>query len=261
MSVARRSARRSGQRTGCGVLQLLLDRASPVPLYFQLASQLQAAVDDGRLTSGDPIENEVALAARLGVSRPTARRAIQELVAKGLLVRQRGVGTQVASRMVHRRAELTSLYDDLDRDGRDPRTTVLDLQHQVQDSRAATVLALPPGTPLLLVERLRSTGDEPLAIMRNWLPPRFADVTRDELEATGLYTLLRARGGQPHVARQQIGARTATPREARLLGTRRSAPVLTMSRRAFDSAGSALEYGEHCYRSDSYAIEVTVVEG
>ncbi|HEX8497337.1 MAG TPA: GntR family transcriptional regulator, partial [Actinomycetales bacterium] len=95
------------------MLPFLLDRSSPVPLYFQLATQLQAAIDDGRLGSGDPIENEVALAERLGLSRPTVRRAIQELVAKGLLVRQRGVGTQVAHRMVHRRAELTSLHDDL----------------------------------------------------------------------------------------------------------------------------------------------------
>lgn len=243
------------------MLPFLLDRSSPVPLYFQLATQLQAAIDDGRLGSGDAIENEVALAERLGLSRPTVRRAIQELVAKGLLVRQRGVGTQVAHRMVHRRAELTSLHDDLARDGREPRTTVLELRRDVQDARAAAALSLPAGTPLLLVERLRLAGDEPLAVMRNWLTPRFADLTREELESTGLYTLLRIRGGRPHVARQEIGARTATTREARLLGTRRAAPVLTMSRRAFDSAGSALELGDHSYRSDSYAIEVMVVEG
>lgn len=243
------------------MLTFLLDRSSPVPLYFQLATQLQAAIDDGRLGAGDAIENEVALAKRLGLSRPTARRAIQELVAKGLLVRRRGVGTQVASRMVHRRVELTSLHDDLERDGRAPTTTVLDLQAEVQDSRAAAALELAPGTPLLMLERLRSAGGEPLAVMRNWLPPRFGDLTRDELETTGLYTLLRARGGRPHVARQQIGARTTTAREARLLATRRSAPVLTMSRRAFDAGGAALELGEHCYRSDSYSVEVMVVEG
>ena len=241
--------------------QFVLDRASPIPLYYQLSSQLEAVINAGDLTAGDSIENEVALAQRLGLSRPTVRRAIQELVAKGLLVRQRGVGTSVASRMVHRRAELTSLHDDLARDGRAPRTKVLELSADVHDGRVATALALDPGTPLLFVERLRSAGDEPLAMMRNWLPPRFADITRDELETTGLYTLLRARGGHPHVARQSIGARTTSPREARLLGTRRSAPVLTMSRRAFDSAGSALELGEHSYRSDSYSIEVTVVEG
>lgn len=239
----------------------VLDRSSPVPLYHQLATQLQATIDDGQLSVGDSIENEVALAQRLGLSRPTVRRAIQELVAKGLLVRRRGVGTQVAGRMVHRRVELTSLYDDLARDGRAPRTTVLELTPQVHDPRAAAALSLDPDTPLVFIERLRLAGKEPLAVMRNWLPPRFGDLTRDELESGGLYTSLRARGGHPHVARQHIAARTATPRESRLLGTRRTAPVLTMTRRAFDSAGSALELGEHCYRSDSYSIEVMVVEG
>jgi GntR family transcriptional regulator len=237
-----------------------LDRSSPVPLYHQLASQLEATIDDGRLTPGDPIENEIALAERLGLSRPTVRRAIQELVAKGLLVRQRGVGTQVASRMVHRRVELTSLHDDLARAGRSPRTEVLSFEPEAQDARACRALGLEAGTPLLFVERLRYAGHEPLALMHNWLPPRFAAITGEELQTQGLYTLLRARGGHPAVARQQIGARPATAREAKLLETRRSAPLLTMTRSAFDATGGALEFGDHSYRSDSYSIEVMVVE-
>ncbi|GMA88120.1 hypothetical protein GCM10025868_33700 [Angustibacter aerolatus] len=139
------------------------------------------------------------------MSRPTVRRAIGDLVAQGLLVRQRGVGTQVASRMVHRRARLTSLYDDLAREGRTPTTQVLAVDPGVQDARACAALGLEPGTPLLRVDRLRLAGGEPLALMRNWLPPRFADLSRDDLEGAGLYTLLRERGGQPTVARQQPG--------------------------------------------------------
>jgi DNA-binding GntR family transcriptional regulator len=241
-------------------LSFQLDRTSPVPLYHQLASQLEATIDDGRLAPGDQIENEIALADRLGLSRPTVRRAIQDLVAKGLLVRQRGVGTQVASRMVHRRVELTSLHDDLARAGRSPRTEVLSFEPEVQDARACRALGLEPGTPLLFVERLRFAGREPLALMHNWLPPRFAGITGEELQSQGLYTLLRARGGHPAVARQQIGARPATAREAKLLETRRSAPLLTMTRSAFDATGGALEFGDHTYRSDSYSIEVMVVE-
>ena len=63
-----------------------IDRTSPVPLYHQLSEQLCAAIADGRLQPGDPFENEVALAQRLSLSRPTVRRAIQEMVDKGLLV-------------------------------------------------------------------------------------------------------------------------------------------------------------------------------
>ena len=37
-------------------------------------------------------------------------------------------------------------------------------------------------------------------------------------------------------------------------------PLLTMTRRAFDSAGEPVEYGDHCYRFDQYAFEVTVHE-
>jgi DNA-binding GntR family transcriptional regulator len=94
-------------------LTVELDRSSPVPLYYQLAQAIEAAIRDGELAPGDRFENELALAKRLTLSRPTTRRAIQELVDKGLLVRKRGVGTQVVQNPVHRRVELTSLFDDL----------------------------------------------------------------------------------------------------------------------------------------------------
>ena len=67
----------------------------------------------------------MALAERLDLSRPTVRRAIAELVDRGLLVRRRGVGTTVASQVIHRRDELTSLYDDMVRRGQEPHTEVL----------------------------------------------------------------------------------------------------------------------------------------
>src|SRR5690625_3672912 len=72
-----------------------LDRNSPVPLYFQVAQCLEDGIRDGVLPPGTRLENEISLAKRLSVSRPTVRRAIQEVVDKGLLVRRRGVGTQV----------------------------------------------------------------------------------------------------------------------------------------------------------------------
>src|SRR5215212_6036677 len=71
-------------------LTVELDRSSPVPLYYQLAQAIEAAIRDGELSPGDRFENELALAKRLTLSRPTTRRAIQELVDKGLLVRERG---------------------------------------------------------------------------------------------------------------------------------------------------------------------------
>ena len=107
---------------------LTVDRSSPVPLYFQVAAQLEHAIADGQLVPGDRIANEVALADKLGLSRPTMRQAIQTLVDKGMLVRKRGVGTQVVHPTISRTVELTSLNDDLTHAGREPRTVVLRLE-------------------------------------------------------------------------------------------------------------------------------------
>lgn len=241
-------------------IPVTIDRSSPVPLYHQLSEQLTAAIDSGRLAPGDPFENEVALAERLDLSRPTVRRAIAELVSRGLLVRRRGVGTTVASRVIHRRDELTSLFDDISRRGQRPRTTILAFTPEVIDGDAAGALGLPEDTPLIYLERLRLAGDIPTAIMRNWLPPRFAELQRADVETGSLYAALRTLGAHPAVAHQTIGARRPSARERRLLGLAAGDPLLTMSRRAFAPDGSPVEYGDHCYRFDQYAFDVTVYE-
>jgi GntR family transcriptional regulator len=240
-------------------LPIEIDRSSPVPLYHQLAEQLSASIASGVLQPGDPFENEVAVAERLQLSRPTVRRAIQELVDQGMLVRRRGLGTTVANRKVHRRIELSSLFDDLRRDGREPRTTVVE-HRVVTDERAAAALDLAADTPLLHLVRVRLADDSPLALMHNWLPPAYSDLTREELEVNGLYAALRERGVKPVVAQQTIGARMPTASERRSLAIKGSQPVLTMSRMAFDAAGLAVEFGDHCYRASDYSITLMVDE-
>ncbi len=241
------------------LVDLWIDRSSPVPLYHQLAQQLTAAVTDGRLQPGDPFENELALCHRMQLSRPTVRRAIQEMVDKGLLVRRRGVGTRVANRKVHRTFELSSLFDDLKRAGRAPHTTVLDFEI-VQEPRAAAALDLAEDSALLSILRLRLVDDNPLALLRNWLPPAYFDLTREELERTGLYDALRTRGAKPVVARQSIAARMPTASERRHLALRGGQPVLTMTRMAFDVAGKAVEFGDHSYRAEDYTLDMVVDE-
>jgi DNA-binding GntR family transcriptional regulator len=241
------------------LVDVRIDRTSPVPLWHQLAQQLSQAVHDGRLQPGDPFENELALAARLNLSRPTVRRAMQEMVDQGLLVRRRGVGTTVANRKVHRRAALSSLHDDLVRAGQEPTTEVLELR-RVCDARAAAALDLPPDTSLLELVRLRSADGRPLAVMHNWLPPDFADVTADELTRDGLYAALRARGARPVVARQSVGARMPSRSERRRLAIVGQQPVLTMTRTAFGGTGDAIEYGEHCYRAEDYSLDLLLDE-
>lgn len=235
-----------------------IDRNSPVPLYHQLAQQLAAAIDTGVLKPGDAFENELSLADRLELSRPTVRRAIVELVTRGLLVRRRGIGTTVANEVIHRRNELTSLYDDLRKNGREPLTEVLAFNTDFVDQRAAQVLGLQPDAKLVYLERLRSVQEGPMAILRNWLAPNWSDLNLEDLATHGLYNALRLRGITPSVAHQTIGARPSEPGERKLLQLDKNDPVLTMTRRAYDSAGNPVEFGDHCYRYDRYLFDVTV---
>jgi DNA-binding GntR family transcriptional regulator len=241
-------------------LDLALDRRSPIPLYFQLSQQLEEAISTGVLKPGDRIDTEVEIAERFGLSRPTVRQAIQELVSKGMLVRRRGIGTQVVHSQLRRPVELTSLYDDLALAKHRPTTRVLDLRMVRAESPVAEGLNLVEGTDVLYVERLRLAGDSPLAIMRNWLPQDIADLDAAALESTGLYELLRRAGVHMRVANQRIGARAATSAEGRLLGVRAGSPLLTMERTTFDDSGRAFEYASHTYRSDTYSFETTLVE-
>jgi len=237
---------------------ITVDRTSPVPLYYQVAQVLEQAIESGELPPGQRLDNEIALAQRLGLSRPTMRRAIQYLVERGLLVRKRGVGTQVVHRPVRRPIELTSLYDDLAKTSRAPRTEVRSLEVGPAGDAVVEALGLAPGSAVTSIERIRYADGEPLAVMHNVVPVDVARLTADDLERHGLYELLRAAGHMPRIANQVVGAKAATAVEARLLGDARGAPMLTMVRTAWDESGRGVEYGSHVYRASRYAFELTL---
>ncbi len=235
-----------------------LDRGSPVPLYFQVATQLEKMIESGEMPVGGRLANEIELADRLGVSRPTMRRAIQYLVERGLLVRKRGVGTQIVHPKVRRPVELSSLYDDLVKTGQSPVTEVLDYGVGPATARMAELCGVPEGLKITWFERLRYAGGEPLALMHNAVPTAVLPLERGDLERQGLYELLRAAGYVPRMATQVVGARAATAAEARVLGESRGAPLLTMSRTAWDEKGEAVEYGAHVYRASRYSFELSL---
>lgn len=239
-------------------MPIRVDRSSPVPLYFQVAQHLEQMIESGELPMGTRLENEIDLADRLGLSRQTMRRAIEYLVGRGLLLRKRGIGTQVVQAKVTREVELTSLYDDLAKTGRDPSTTVVSFSTEPAPDALAAELGLAAGTPVYVFERLRYAGAEPLALMRNHVPEHLMRLSAADLEAQGLYNLFRANGIIMRIAKQSIGARAATAAEARALGERKGAPLLTMERSAYDEQGRAVEHGRHVYRASRYRFDLTL---
>lgn len=236
---------------------ITIDRASPVPLYEQIAQPIEAAILSGSLPAGAMIEDEVSMANRLDVARPTARRALQELANKGLLTRRRGVGTRVTPPHVHRPMKLSSLNEDLRDAGFTPSTKVLSYQVREASPEEAEQLGLTPGDGLLAVCRLRFADDHPLAILNNLIPLDVAP-TWQELGESGLYTCLRNHGVDIASATQEIGARGADAEEAAKLGEEPGAPLLTMHRVGRTADGRPVEIGQHVYRPSLYSFRFSL---
>ncbi|QDP95744.1 GntR family transcriptional regulator [Microlunatus elymi] len=242
-------------------LPIILDRNSPVPLYHQLAQAIEAAIRSGELSPGDRLENELSMTTRLGLARPTARQAIGELARKGLVVRKRGVGTQVLSPRINRETRLSSLYEDLQAAGRRPETRLLsyELGVSAEDllSSGVELAETELSGEFLKITRLRIADGLPLAILTNHLPARLA-VSEADLAGTGLYAALRARGVNLRVAHQTVSARLMTADEGKLLAERRPAACLTALRVVYDDSGRLVEIGQHVYRASHYSLEVSL---
>lgn len=241
------------------VIERELDRSVPIPLYFQVAKALESAIESGEVAEGTLLGNEMDIAESLGLSRPTMRKAMEYLVDKGLIVRRRGIGTRVVQPKVRRPLELTSLFEDLSRTERKPKTEVLSLAVIEAPTSVAKALGVGEETRVTHLVRLRSAGELPIALMTNYIPASLVELNEHELVESGLYQLLRKAGVIPHSANQVIGARTATAKEARQLNEHRGAALLTMERTAYDDHGVAVEFGTHLYAASRYSFELSLM--
>lgn len=240
---------------------LVLDRESPVPLYFQLAQQLEADIRSGALKSGDRLENEVKIAEELGLSRPTVREAFRYLVERELVVRRQGHGTIVTAEKVNRPVKLSSLFDDLATTGKRPATKVLRNELVKASDLVKEALNLGDDRLVTYLERLRYGDDEPIALMHNFYPSSLVTFSSELLEEHGFYELLRARGIYPARAVQRISAKNASTLEARLLNEPKGTALLTMERTTYDDRDVAIEFAQHVYRASRYSLVSTVTAG
>jgi DNA-binding GntR family transcriptional regulator len=237
---------------------MVLDRDSPVPLYFQLAQHFENEIRAGSLVSGDRLENEVKIAEDLGLSRPTVRAAFGYLVDKGLVLRRRGQGTIVTKGKVSRSVKLTSLFDDLAKSGKTPTTKVLHNEVMKASDLVKSALGLGDNQLVIYLERLRYGEGEPIALMHNYLPITLVTMSNEMLEQHGFYELLRASGVFPDHATQRISAKNATTVEANFLNEPRGTALLTMERTTYDASGKAIEFAQHVYRAARYSLVTSV---
>ena len=227
-----------------------------VPHWRRIELALRERI--GGLSPGDPLPSDAELCDEFGVSRMTARNAMQRLADEGLVVRVPGRGSFVADPPAHRRADrLLTFSREMERRGRHPSSRVLDREIRPASAAEAAALALDEGEAVVVVRRLRLADDEPIAIERAVLVRGTARVVMDaDLEHGSLHDAL-ARGGH-HLRRGMatIAAAPATHDDARLLGLRKGDALLVERRVIMDVHGTRIEATESRYPADRSALDI-----
>jgi GntR family transcriptional regulator len=237
-----------------GEVKVWMGKRSPEARYQEIERWLRRRVL--RSSLGDPLPSESELAAQFGVSRMTARQAVQNLAAEGLVQRRRGAGTFVAPRPIHRHeGSLMSFTEDMRRRGLKASSRLLEAGLRPATTADLEALRLPDGARVVAISRLRLADGVPLAIEHAALPAECAGVLADDLETGSLHDSLVAAGRRPTLSRSWIRARLTTAAESRLLEIPPRSALLVERRIIDDSEGRPLEHTETAYNAANYAID------
>jgi GntR family transcriptional regulator len=227
-----------------------LDDTSAQPLYQQLQRALRDAIENRVIGPDDALPPERDLAEMLNVSRITVRKAIDELVEDGLLIRKQGSGTFVSNRVEKNFAKLTSFSEDMRARGREPRSVWMNRATGTVTPEESLTLRSSPGTPVFRFHRIRYADDAPMAIeyatvIATCLP------SLDSVESS-LYEALERTGNRPVRALQRLRAVLLTAEQAKLLKAQESDAGLLVARVGYLKDGRAVEYSQSYYRGDIY---------
>ena len=222
----------------------------PRPLYRRLHDALAEALRLGIAGPAGRLPSERWLAARLGISRVTLRRALDELSADGLLSRRQGAPTRAARRVEKMLSTLTGFSDELRARGIEPGQRWMSRRTLAPSPAEAMALGLSVTDSIVRLVRVRLADGHPIAIERAAVPQ--AILPSGELVTDSLYDALSRLGSPPVRGVQRIRAGLMTRVDAELLQSDPGAPLLIVERRCLLADGRPVEFTETRYNGESY---------
>ncbi|MBM3221865.1 MAG: GntR family transcriptional regulator [Candidatus Rokubacteria bacterium] len=211
-----------------------LAAGSPIPLYYQLEQNLRERITTGEFRGRAPLPTEQRLCETYGVSRITVRRALDSLLASGLIARRQGVGTFVNDRSeTVKSLKLVGSLDDIAAYSAELTGTLLAREKMVAPPAVADALDLPVGASITRLEGVFALRGDPFAHAEFFCPPELGDriVDADIAAQASLVAILERKLGRTiERADQTVQAAIADGHVARRLGLRPRAPVLEVNR-------------------------------
>jgi GntR family transcriptional regulator len=248
-------------------LGMPVDPTSDRPLYKQIADHLRTSIKAGEYTRRLP--GEGTLAATFGVTKMTARQAVEVLKAEGLVRAERGRGVFIQETPTVRRlsrSRQSTRFRETGKGAYDAEIRALGLEPTVELAEIGPIVCPEPIVPLLglrrgqrvLIRRRRMYADgQPMQLATSYVPwslARGTRMTEPDTGPGGLYSRLAEAGHKPEQFTEEVATRLATTDEARFLGVSQPAPVFFIIRTAVNGNGMPVEVCEHIMAGDRWRL-------
>lgn len=227
--------------------------AGEPPLYARVESVISSEISKGTLAVGEQLPSEDSLIERFNVSRITVRRAIQNLVGRGMVEIRRGKGTFVsAPKIVQELAELSGFVEDMHAIGRKPTARVLSKEITTANATVARHLGLTRGQRVMRIHRVRLADGIPLSFDETFLPLEIGrKIIANDLRVEPIFKLLERKYNIPLIeADYRLEAELATAEVASALRVREGSPLLIVERTSYSTKNVPVDYERLHYRAD-----------
>lgn len=231
-----------------------IDKETPIPYHYQLRELLRGEIVSGRWGVDERLPSERELCEAFDLSRTTVREAIDALVNEGLLRREKGRGTFVASPKILEGLlqSPTGFSDSMAEQGIPVETHVLRMEVSAAPYVVAQELRIPTSEPVIIIDRLRSIFDEPILLVTSYVPQKvFPTLLQEDLTHTSLYQLLQRKYGVVIAkAKRYMEAVAANDMEARLLRIPTGTPLMLIESTTYNDEDVPFEYFKARHRGD-----------
>lgn len=238
----------------------MIDKKSPIPIYYQLEIQIRKMIESKQLKPGDALPSEREFTEKYDISRMTVRQAINNLVNDGLLYRQKGKGTFIAEKKIEQDlSDLTSFSEDMRSMGLTPHSKLISLQKMRSDSRIAMNLKISINDPIYEIKRIRMANDEPIALETMYCSQNLVgEITEEDLVNSFYDFVEKNLKRKIAYGEQMIEASLANEEEINYLKLKKGDPILLMKRISYldDGLETPLEYVKSAYRADKYKFHL-----
>ena len=222
-------------------------------LYARIEETIAAEIAQGEYRPGDQLPTEDELLQRFQVSRITVRRAIQNLVGRGLLEIRRGLGTFVQlPRIEAELTKLTGFVEDMNAAGRRATARVVSQGVVAASARVAERLQLAKGAKVMQIKRVRLANGTPISFDETYLPlPLGQQIAHKDLRLHPIFTLLEEEYGVPLIeADYELEAVIADKTVADALQIKVGYPIFQIERTSMTTGNQPVDYEVLCYRGD-----------